>query len=159
MGEIWARMGRGCPPSTPRHFWVIFGKVIFSQKNDQNHEHVYRPETMFFFSKKKCTNEKGAYRHNSDFGGPMSSPSSIWSPFVKKKCFKAIFEEIKTIFGGRDSGRLEMGVQGAYWVAPCLDKPIFNIKLILSRLVGVLTAMFWSATRLVQSYKSLSSHH
>ena len=32
-------------------------------------------------------NKKDAHRHDSKFDGPMTSPSSIWSPFLKKTCF------------------------------------------------------------------------
>ena len=32
MFHIWVQIGRGCPPSTPRHFWDIFGKSNLSVK-------------------------------------------------------------------------------------------------------------------------------
>ena len=86
MGQIWARIGRGCPPSTPRHFWVIFGKTHLSLKNSNNvgkSWNVHGPENRFFLRNHK--NQKDARRHNSTFRGPMTSPSSIWSPFVKKR--------------------------------------------------------------------------
>ena len=29
MGRKWFLLGRGCSPTTPRHFWVIYEKNIF----------------------------------------------------------------------------------------------------------------------------------
>ena len=125
MGLIWARIGRGCPPSTPRHFWVIFGQTHFSSKITKkcrkNHETSAGRKTVFFFvfGMGGGTNKKDAHRHDSNFHGPMTSPSSIWSPFVKKRVLNN-FSENETIFGGRASGPLEMGCGG---VAPRLNKP------------------------------------
>ena len=87
MGQIWVLIGRGCPPSTPRHFWVIFGKKnMFCQKYrtmSENSWNVRGPENRSFL--RNHTNQEDAHRHNSNFGGRMTSPSSIWSPFVKKR--------------------------------------------------------------------------
>ena len=87
MGQIWTRIGRGCPPSTPRHFWIIFEKTHFFVKHlatyMKNHEMPTGHKNVFFLRNHK--NQKDAHRHNSKFRGPMTSPSSIWSPFVKKR--------------------------------------------------------------------------
>ena len=45
MGWIWARIGRGCPPSTPGHFWVIFGKSHFSSKISKNVAQIMETST------------------------------------------------------------------------------------------------------------------
>ena len=71
---------------------------------------AYGPETVFFLG--NTEHKKDAHCHDSNFHGPMTSPSSIWSPFVKKRVLTA-FSGNKAIFGGRASGRLEMGVRGA----------------------------------------------
>ena len=44
---------------------------------------VHRLENQFLLRNHK--NKKDAHRHDSNFRGPMTSPSSIWSPFVKKR--------------------------------------------------------------------------
>ena len=86
MDQIWARIGRGCPPSTPGHFWVIFGKTHFSSKNSKNVRKIMkRPRARKPFFLRNHKNKKDAHRHDSNFGGRMTSPSSIWSPFVKKR--------------------------------------------------------------------------
>ena len=38
--QIWALIGRGCSPTTPRHFWVISGEMFLSDKNGKKHENV-----------------------------------------------------------------------------------------------------------------------
>ena len=87
MDRILARIGRGCPPSTPRHFWDIFGKGHFSSKISQTVAKIMETstgrKTDFFL--RNHENKKDAHRHDSKFRGPMTSPSSIWSPFVKKR--------------------------------------------------------------------------
>ena len=86
MGQIWARIGRGCPPSTPRHFWIIFGKTHFSSKLSEIVRKIMkRPRAGKPIFLRSHENKKDAHRHDSIFHGPMTSPSSIWSPFVKKR--------------------------------------------------------------------------
>ena len=41
----------------------------------------------FFLLLEINKNDKDVHRHDSDFDSPMTSPSSIWSPFVQKTCF------------------------------------------------------------------------
>ena len=85
MDRIWALMGRGCPPSTRRNFWVIFEKIFMLTKIYHNHETLHRPENPFVLESNK--NKGDAYRYHSNFDGRMTSPSSLWSPIVKQKSF------------------------------------------------------------------------
>ena len=42
--------------------------------------------------KENYENEKGAHRHDSNCHGPMSSPSFLWSPIVKKRVLTKSFD-------------------------------------------------------------------
>ena len=49
MDRIGPQSVGDAPPTTPRHFWVIFGTIICSTQDDQNHENVQGPEKRFFW--------------------------------------------------------------------------------------------------------------
>ena len=88
MGQMLALIGRACLPTTPRHFWVIFEKIICSAKHDQTHGNTHSRKTIFLLLPlilliRKTT--ENVYRFNSDFDGPMTSLSSIWNPLVKTR--------------------------------------------------------------------------
>ena len=85
MGYTWVLIGRGCSPTTPRHFCVSLCENTFVFKNNTNIMDTSTGRKTGFVEHDKHT--KDAHRHDSDFDGPMTSPSSIWSSSVKKKSF------------------------------------------------------------------------
>ena len=49
----------------------------------ENHEPSTGRKPDFFVE--HDTNKKDAHRHDSNFDGPRSAPSFIWTPFLKKR--------------------------------------------------------------------------
>ena len=78
MGQIWARIGRGCPPSIPRHIWVIFGKSLFFVKNHEkrpkSHETSMRRKTDFFWEIIQIKKTRIATTRNSAVRWPPHLP-------------------------------------------------------------------------------------
>ena len=56
----------------------------------KSHETSTGRKTVFVLE--NYTNKTDAHRQDLNFGGPMSSPSSIWSPIVKKTSFNKHFD-------------------------------------------------------------------
>ena len=63
------------------------------QKKGKNHENIHGRENRYLFLEIIEITSKGAHRDDSDSGGPMSSPSSIWSPFVKKSVLNKLSKQ------------------------------------------------------------------
>ena len=77
------------PRALPDTSGSFLEKVIAGQqsrKMTENHGNVHGPENRFCHGNNG--NKKDAHRHDSNFHGPMTSPSSIWSPFMKKRVLK-----------------------------------------------------------------------
>ena len=89
MGIIWARIGRGCPPSTPGHFWIIFGKTHFSSNNSKNIRKIMkRPRAgkPVFFSEKSYKSKRRA-SPQLEFWRPDDIPIFHMEPIREKTCF------------------------------------------------------------------------
>ena len=65
------------------HFCKKSCFVKKTQNLTGNHGNVHGPENRF--NLENNGNTKDTHRHDSNFRGPMASPSSMWSPFVKKR--------------------------------------------------------------------------
>ena len=85
--QILVGIGRGCPPTTPRHFWAIFRKndlpleILKYVRKIMKRPRAGKPILLLGDDE----NKKDAHRHDSNCHGPIISPSSIWSPIVKKQ--------------------------------------------------------------------------
>ena len=70
----------------PDHSQTILGHfrkhIVLGKQNNKHHENLHRPENRFVLGNNE--NTKDAYRYDSILYGPMSSPPSMWSPFVYK---------------------------------------------------------------------------
>ena len=88
--QNWSNMGpnrSGMPPEHSQtrlgHFWKKSFFVKNLEKRPKSHETSMGRKTVFFLGNHK--NKNDVHRHDSNFGGRMAFPSSIWSPFVKKR--------------------------------------------------------------------------
>ena len=69
-------------------------------------------KTAILFMENDKTHKKDANRHDSNFHGPMSSPSAMWSPFVNKMCLGKIpiswvvIKTLKPITSSKESPRM-----------------------------------------------------
>ena len=77
----------GMPPEHSQtllgHFWKKSFFVKNLEKRPKGHETSMGRKTVFFLGNHENNND--VHRHDSNFGGRMAFPSSIWSPFVKKR--------------------------------------------------------------------------
>ena len=94
----------GMPPEHSQtrlgHFWKKSFFVKNLEKRPKSHETSMGRKTVFFLRNHK--NKNDVHRHDSNFGGRMAFPSSIWSPFVKKRVLaKSMNSPLKGI-GVRD---------------------------------------------------------
>ena len=108
MNRKWVLDRSGMPPEHSQTLLGVFGKIILSTTHKPKSWKRPRAGKPFLSGNKR--NKKDTHRHDSNFHGPMTSPSSIWSPFMKKRVLNPFLEN-EVIFGGRAIGRLEVGVQ------------------------------------------------